>query len=129
MKTITRFLKRVFEVIRRFFKQAASLLWKLLALTVTLVRRGTFALPHDEAERLEVLHFTYKALNVVLVLAVLVTGVWLAEHGWSGWTAMLLLSLRLLYALPARRVERALRQHQYQDREKARAKYSRAKSA
>jgi hypothetical protein len=71
MKTITRFLKRVFDVVRRFFGQATSLLWKLLAMTVTLVRRGNFALPHDDVERLEVLHFIYKALNVVLVLAVL----------------------------------------------------------
>jgi len=42
--------------------------------------------------------------------------------------------LRFLYAMPAKRVERALRKHQYQDREKVRARYAdpnsrRAKSA
>jgi hypothetical protein len=138
MKTIIRFFKRVLVSIRHFLGQVFSVIKNLfgamLAAIVMLVKRGTFALPQDEFEKLEVLQFGYKTLTIVLVLTVLFTGVWLDQHRYPSWTALLLFALRLLYALPAGRVERALRKHQVQEREKVRASYAdpgsrRAKSA
>ena len=97
------------------------------AIIMKIFKRGTFALPQDEFEKLEVLHFIYKTLTVLLVITVLFCSVWLTEHGYPSWTALLLFALRLFYALPAKRVERGLRIHQARDREKVRA--VRAKSA
>jgi len=97
------------------------------ALATKIVKRGTCVLPQDEFEKLEVLHFIYKTLTILLVVAVLFCGAWLTEHGYPSWTALLLFALRLMYALPAKRVERGLRIHQARDREKVRA--VRAKSA
>jgi fatty acid desaturase len=94
---------------------------KFFALVVKTFKRGsTLVLPQDEVEQLQVLHFIFKAFTILLVVAALFCGVWLTERGYPSWTALLILMLRLLYALPAKRVERALRMHQARDREKVR---------
>jgi hypothetical protein len=128
MQAIINFFKRVLVSSRHFlgqvFRVSKNLFWNMLAATIMLVKRGTFALPQDDVEQLEARRFIYKTLTIVLAIAVLFTGVWLADHDYPSWTALFLFALRLLYALPAQRVERALRQQQYQDRERIRAKYS-----
>lgn len=113
MKAIKNSCKRMTRVVFNFFREVFK--W-----VVNILQRRAFALPHDEVEKLQVLEFIYKTLTFLLILTVLVSGIWLSDRGYPSWPVLFLFALRLLYALPAKRVERALRTHQYQDRERAR---------
>ena len=102
MKYITHWLARSVQA-------GVTLLRSFVTMLIRMVRRAEFLFPRDSVERLEVQRSLYKTLNLALLLAVLGCGVWLEMRGISGWLALSLLALRLLYALPAKRVERTLR--------------------
>lgn len=110
MQTIINFLAGIFGKVRMLFKKA------IIFFAAPAQKCASFVLPQDEVEKLEVLRSAYKTLSIIISLLALFAGVWLADHDHPSCPVLLLFALRLLYILPAKRVDHALRKHQVQDR-------------